>query len=290
MTPPTRRLRELLEAPPIIRSLGVYDAFSARVLEEAGCQMLFLGGFGVAASRLGLPDIGLLTLPEMTDALRAVTRAVRVPVVADGDTGHGDLPNVQRTVREFELAGAAGILLEDQQFPKRCGHFDGKQLIAAEEMVLKLRAALDARTDPNFVLIARTDALAIEGFDAAVDRARRYAAAGADLCFVEAPATRAEVERLPRSVGHPLLVNMLTGGRTPIFSAEELEQLGYRITVCPVAPLLASGAVLKRLASELLSSGRIDHLADEMMTFEEVKQLLGVSNLLGLRERLERRP
>jgi len=281
-------LRELLAAPPIIRSLGVYDAFSARVLEEAGCEMLFLGGFGVAASRLGLPDIGLLTLPEMADAVRAITRAVRVPVVADGDTGHGDLPNVQRTVREFESAGAAGILLEDQQFPKRCGHFEGKQLIPAAEMVIKLRAALDARTDPDFVIIARTDARAIEGFDAAVDRARYYAAAGADLCFVEAPTSRDEVERLPSAVEHPLLVNMLTGGRTPIFSAEELEQLGYRITVCPVAPLLASGAMLRRLAAALLSAGRVDQLADEMMTFDEVKQLLGVPELLGLRERLER--
>ncbi|MBX3411976.1 MAG: isocitrate lyase/PEP mutase family protein [Pirellulales bacterium] len=289
MSTPARRLRELLAAPPIIRSLGVYDAFSARIVEAAGCEMLFLGGFGVAASRLGLPDLGLLTLTEMTDAVRAVSRAVRVPVVADGDTGHGDLLNVERTVREFESAGAAGMLLEDQQFPKRCGHFEGKQLIPTEEMVLKLRAALDARTDPDFVLIARTDARAIEGFEGAVERARQYAAAGADLCFVEAPTSREEIERLPRSVGHPLLVNMLTGGRTPIFSAEELEQLGYRITVCPVAPLLASGAVLRRLATELLSAGRVDHLADKMMTFDEVKQLLGVPELLGLRERLERR-
>lgn len=286
MTTPARRLRELLARPPIVRSLGVYDAFSARVLEEAGCEMLFLGGFGVAASRLGLPDLGLLTLTEMADAVRAITRAVRVPLVADGDTGHGDLLNVQRTVREFESAGAAGMLLEDQQFPKRCGHFEGKQLIPADEMVLKLRAALDARVDPDFVLIARTDARAVEGFDGAVDRARQYAAAGADLCFVEAPLSREEVERLPADVGHPLLVNMLTGGRTPILSAGELEQLGYRITVCPVAPLLASGAVLQRLAKAMLAEGRVDHLADEMMTFDEVKQLLGVRELLGLRERL----
>lgn len=288
MSTPARRLRELLAAPPIIRSLGVYDAFSARVFEAAGCQMLFLGGFGVAASRLGLPDLGLLTLTEMTDAVRAVVRAVRVPVVADGDTGHGDLLNVERTVRELESAGAAGMLIEDQQFPKRCGHFEGKQLIPTDEMVLKLRAALAARIDPDFVIIARTDARAIEGFDGAVARARAYAAAGADLCFVEAPTSREEIERLPGAVEHPLLVNMLTGGRTPIFSADELERLGYRITVCPVSPLMASGAVLRRLAEAMLREGRVDHLADEMMTFDEVKQLLGVPEMLSLRHRLTR--
>jgi len=232
--------------------------------------------------------LGLLTLTEMTDAVRAVVRAVRVPVVADGDTGHGDLLNVQRTVREFESAGAAGVLIEDQQFPKRCGHFEGKQLIPTEDMVLKLRAALAARSDPDFVLIARTDARAIEGFDGAVTRARAYGAAGADLCFVEAPITREEVERLPGAVEHPLLVNMLTGGRTPIFAADELERLGYRITVCPVSPLMASGAVLQRLADAMLREGRVDQLAGEMMTFGDVQRMLGVPDMLALRERLVR--
>jgi len=283
---PACRLRELLAARPIVRSLGVHDAFSARVMEEAGLEMLFLGGFGVAASRLGLPDLGLLTLVEMADAVRSVARAVSVPVVADGDTGHGDLLNVQRTVREFEAAGAAGVLLEDQVFPKRCGHFDGKSLISADDMSVKLRAALDARRDADFVVIARTDAVAVEGFDAAVARARRYAAAGADLCFVEAPTTREQVERLPSAVGHPLLVNMLTGGRTPIYSAAELEQFGYRVVVCPVASLLASGAVFRRLAQAMLDEGRVDHLAPQMMTFDDVKRTLHVAELTALAERL----
>src|SRR5438105_10781481 len=179
---PTRRLRELLSQPGVVRSLGAHDVFTARLVERAGLETVFLGGFGAAASLLGMPDVGLLTLTEMADAVRRMAMAVGIPVVADGDTGHGDLHNVVRTVREFERAGAAGILIEDQVAPKRCGHFQGKQVIPAEEMVLKLRAALSARRDPDFVIIARPAARAVEGIDAAIARASRYAAAGADVC------------------------------------------------------------------------------------------------------------
>src|SRR5262252_9330766 len=160
---PTRRFRELLQAPGVIRSLGAHDVFTARLIEAAGLETVFIGGFGTSASILGLPDVGFLTLTEMADAVRRMAQRVAIPVVADGDTGHGDLHNVVRTVREFEAAGAAGVLLEDQVAPKRCGHFQGKQVIPVEEMVLKLRAALDARRDPDFVTVARTDARAVEG-------------------------------------------------------------------------------------------------------------------------------
>jgi 2-methylisocitrate lyase-like PEP mutase family enzyme len=213
---PTRRLRELLNQPGVVRSLGAHDVFTARLIEAAGLETVFLGGFGAAASLLGLPDVGLLTLTEMADAVRRTAARVNIPVVADGDTGHGDLHNVVRTVREFERAGAAGVLLEDQVAPKRCGHFAGKQVIPAAEMVLKLRAALGARDGPDFVIVARTDARAVEGLEGAIDRANRYAEAGADVCFIEAPQGREELERIPREVRHPLLVNMLTGGVTPI--------------------------------------------------------------------------
>src|ERR1700674_745777 len=182
-----RAFRDLLGRPGIIRSLGAHDVFTARLIETAGLETVFIGGFGTSASMLGLPDVGFLTLTEMADAVRRMASRVNIPVVADGDTGHGDLHNVVRTVREFERAGAAGILLEDQVTPKRCGHFEGKQLIAADEMVLKLRAAQKGRRDPDFVIIARTDARAVEGFDAAIERANRYGAAGADVCFIEAP-------------------------------------------------------------------------------------------------------
>src|SRR5437763_10074370 len=171
---PTRRLRELLAAPGIIRSLGAHDVFTARLIELAGLETVFLGGFGTSASMLGLPDVGLITLSEMTDAVRRMAQRVSIPVVADGDTGHGDLHNVVRTVREFERAGAAGILLEDQVTPKRCGHFEGKQVIPTEEMVLKLRAALAARRDADFVIVARTDSRAVEGIEAAITRVNLY--------------------------------------------------------------------------------------------------------------------
>src|SRR2546421_8117676 len=176
----TQRLRELLQQPGVIRSLGAHDVFTARLIEAAGLETVFLGGFGTSASLLGLPDVGLITLTEMADAARRLAARVAIPVVADGDTGHGDLHNVVRTVREFERAGAAGILLEDQVTPKRCGHFQGKQVIPAAEMLLKLRAALDARRDPDFIIIARTDARAVEGIESAIDRANRYGSVGAD--------------------------------------------------------------------------------------------------------------
>jgi len=285
----TSQLRELLNGPGVIRSLGAHDVFTARLVEAAGLETVFLGGFGTSASLLGLPDVGFITLSEMADAVRRMALRVRIPVVADGDTGHGDLHNVVRTVREFERAGAAGILLEDQVTPKRCGHFQGKQIIPTSEMILKLRAALDARRDADFVLIARTDARAVEGIDGAIERANRYAEAGADVCFIEAPQSRQELERIPREVSRPLLVNMLTGGVTPILTVEELERLGYKIVVCPIETLLVAGKAIQRVIQSLLSRGRADLPESEMMTFAEVKQVLGLDDVLGLRDKFEKR-
>ena len=284
---PTRRLRQLLQKPGIIRSLGAHDVFTARLIEAAGLETVFIGGFGTSASLLGLPDVGFLTLTEMADAVRRMAQRVSIPVVADGDTGHGDLHNVVRTVREFEQAGAAGILLEDQVTPKRCGHFAGKQVIAVEEMVLKLKAALDARRDPDFVIVARTDAVAVEGIDAAIARANRYGQTGADVCFIEAPNSQKELERIPREVRYPLLVNMLTGGATPILPVAELEKLGYKIVVCPIESLLVAGTAIQKLIKTLLDRGRVDLPAEEMMTFAQVKKILGLDEVLGLRQRLE---
>jgi 2-methylisocitrate lyase-like PEP mutase family enzyme len=286
----TKRLRELLKAPGIIRSLGAHDVFTSRLIEAAGLETVFLGGFGTSASLLGLPDVGFLTLTEMADAVRRMAQRVSIPVVADGDTGHGDLHNVLRTVGEFELAGAAGILLEDQVTPKRCGHFEGKRLISTEDMILKLHAAHAARRDPDFVIIARTDARAVEGIDGAIARVNRYGAAGADVCFIEAPQNRAELERIPREVNHPLLVNMLTGGVTPILTVEELGRLGYKIVVCPIESLLVAGAAIQRLIQALLTRGRCDLPAGEMMTFDQVKDLLGLNEVLGLRNVLSNHP
>jgi len=283
----TGQLRKLLNGPAVIRSLGAHDVFTARLIEAAGLETVFLGGFGTSASLLGLPDVGFITLSEMADAVRRMAVRVGIPVVADGDTGHGDLHNVVRTVREFERAGAAGVLLEDQVTPKRCGHFTGKQIIPAGEMVLKLRAALAARIDPDFVIVARTDARAVEGIEGAIDRANRYGAAGADVCFIEAPESRAELERIPREVGHPLLVNMLSGGATPILTVEELGRLGYKFVVCPIESLLVTAAAMRKLIGALLSRGQCDLPSGEMATFSEIKQLLGLDEIFGLRQRLE---
>jgi 2-methylisocitrate lyase-like PEP mutase family enzyme len=287
--PTARRLRELLAQPEAIRSLGAHDVFSALLIEAAGLEAVFLGGFGTSASLLGLPDVGFITLTEMADAVRRMAGRVSIPVVADGDTGHGELHNVVRTVREFERAGAAGILLEDQVTPKRCGHFQGKQVIPTAEMVLKLRVALDARRDPDLVIVARTDARAVEGIDAAIERANRYGEAGADVCFIEAPESLAELERIPREVPYPLLVNMLSGGVTPILSVAELQQLGYKIIVYPIESLLIFGTAVRRLTDLLLHRGRIDLPPGEMMTFGDVKKVLGLDEVLGLRDGLSER-
>ncbi len=274
-----QKLRQLLASPGIIRSLAPHDAFTARVMEQAGLPLLFLGGFGTAASAWGLPDLGLLGLAEMAEAARRMTAAVSVPVIVDGDTGYGAIPNVIRTVREFERAGAAGMLLEDQVFPKRCGHFAGKQVIPVDEMLGKLKAALDSRHDLDFVLIARTDARAVEGLDAAIERANRYAEVGADLIFVEAPQSAGELARIAREILRPQLANMLVGGATPILSADELQQLGFKIVVSPVESLAITAFAVQQLAEAMLHQGRVDGLADRMWSFEQMKQLLGVPSL-----------
>lgn len=275
--PQVKQLRDLLAAPGIIRSLAPHDAFTAKVMEQAGIPLLFLGGFGTSASAFGLPDLGLLGLAEVAEAARRMTAAVGVPVIVDGDTGYGAIPNVIRTVREFERAGAAGMLLEDQVFPKRCGHFAGKQVIPAEEMIDKLKAALDARADRDFVVIARTDARAIEGLDAAIDRANRYAEVGADVIFVEAPQSYDELARIAREIPKPQLANMLVGGATPILSASELGELGFKIVVSPVESLAVTAFAVRKLADAMLTEGRVDGLSEQMWSFAELKQLLGVN-------------
>lgn len=256
-------------------------------MEQCGVPLLFAGGFGTAASMLGLPDLNFVTLSEMAEAVRRITGRVSIPLIADGDTGHGDLIHVQRTVREFERAGAAGIVLEDQAAPKRCGHFAGKTLVSPGEMCLRLRAALDARVNPDFVIVARTDARAVEGIDAAIDRMGCYLAEGVDVAFVEAPESEEELARIPRELPAPHLANMLTGGKTPILPLSRLEELGYKIAVAPVESLMVTTRAIQLLAREWLEQGRVDHLTPERMApFDEVKQLLGLDDFLSLRNRL----
>src|SRR5947207_12851950 len=281
-----KRLRELLAQPGIIRSLGAHDVFTALIVEQAGFETVFIGGFGTSASMLGLPDLNFLTLTEMADAVRRMAARVSVPVIADGDTGHGDLHNVQRTVRMFEAAGASGILVEDQVMPKRCGHFANKQVIPTEEMVLKIKTAARAKSDPNFLIFARTDARQMNGLDDSIDRVNRCCDAGADIAFIEAPQSLAELEQIPKRVKYPLFVNMLSGGVTPILPVNDLEQLGYKIVVCPIESLMVCARAMRELCDSWKTTGRVDHLATKAMSFDEVKRLLGVAEFLNVKDRL----
>jgi len=284
MTQPgkARALRELLAKPGIIRSLGAHDVFTARIVEQTGFETVFIGGFGTTASRLGMPDLDLITMTEMAQAVHAMAARVSIPVVADGDTGHGGVAQVMRTVAEFEAAGAAGILLEDQVSPKRCGHFRGKEVIPSDEMCRKLEAALGARESPDFVIIARTDARQVNGLDDAIDRANRYGDLGCDCAFIEAPMSLTELEEIPRRVRYPLLANMLTGGDTPIVSASRLEEMGYKIVVYPVESLMATLTAVRRLARTLLEEGSLQSIQGELASFADVKQALGLEEYLAL--------
>jgi 2-methylisocitrate lyase-like PEP mutase family enzyme len=278
----SQQFRHLLARTGIIPSLGVHDVFSGIIAEQAGLELVFMGGFGTSASLLGLPDLNLLTMSEMADAIRRMTARLSIPVIADGDTGHGDLHNVRRTVECFEAAGAAGILLEDQVMPKRCGHFADKQVIPTDEMIRKIKAAVAARRSDDFAIFARTDARQMNGLDDAIDRVNRSCDAGADVAFVEAPQSIAELEEIPRRVSHPLFANMLAGGVTPILGVKELEQLGYKIAVSPVETLSVTAKALRDLCSEWLNAGRVDATANAAYTFPELKKLLGVDTWLNL--------
>ncbi len=283
---PKAGFRQLLARPQAIRSLGAHDCFTALLVEQGGLETVFLGGFGAAASLLGLPDVGLLEMSQMADQIRRVSNRLSIPVVADADTGYGDLHNVAHTVRSFESAGAAGMLLEDQVHPKRCGHFAGKQLISRADMVMKFKAAVDARQDPDYVLIARTDARAVEGFQGAIDRMAAYLEAGADVGFIEAPQSQEELEKIPQLLAKPMLVNMLSGGLTPIFSVAQLEQWGYKIVVCPIESLMVTAHAMRGLIQALMSEGRVDQVALKAGSFGDLKTILELDRVMGLRDRL----
>ena len=279
-----RRLRRLLEEPGIIRSMGAHDVLTAPLIERAGFETVFLGGFGASASVRGLPDLNFLELEEMAAAVERMARRISIPLIADGDTGYGGPAEVQECVRAFEDAGAAGILLEDQVFPKRCGHFDGNSVIPAEEMVAKLEAALDARQDDDFVIFARTDARQSEGIDAAIGRINRYCSTGADVAFVEAPQSRDELLAIAERVPYPKFANMLSFGKTPLLTASELEELGFKFVVAPIETLLVAARAIESLAKTFLQDGSAAALKEDMMGFEKLKEVLELEKYLRLRE------
>ncbi len=279
------RLRELLAAPQPLVAPGAYDALSARLVEQAGFDVVYMTGFGTTASLIGRPDVGLLTGAEMADNARRIAAAVDVPVIADADTGYGNAINVVRTVQLYEQAGVAGIQLEDQVMPKKCGHMSGKAIIGTEEMAGKLRAAAEARRDPDTVIIARTDAVATHGIDEAIGRARAYAEAGADLLFVEAPTSEADIERVAtelRGVA-PLLFNWAEGGRTPPLSLDRIGELGFSLVIYPIGTLLAATAGMRSLLASLRADG-VPAL-DGLPAFDEFTGLIGLPEVQDLEQR-----
>lgn len=268
------RLRQLLDRGEQLVLPGVYDGLSARIAEEAGFPAVYVSG-GAIARGGGVPDLGLLSMTEVRDRAAQICDAVSVPVVMDIDTGYGNALNVHRTVREFTRLGAAAYQLEDQVTPKKCGHYAGKALVSAGEMAGKIAAAREARGEGGPLIIARTDAVATEGLDAAVDRARGYAAAGADILFVEAPTDREQIESVARKLaGYPLLINMFEGGRTPLVPPEELAALGYRIVIVPSDLQRAAIHAMQRAARELHERGNTSAISDQLTSFDERDALI----------------
>ena len=271
------RLRALLETGQTIVAPGAFDPLSARLVEEAGFPAVYMTGFGTSAALIGRPDVGLLTMTEMAGNAGRIAACVDIPVIADADTGYGNPLNVIRTVGAYEAAGVAGIHIEDQVAPKKCGHMEGKLVIPAEEMVEKVRAAVEARTQPDFVIIARTDARAVEGLDRALQRGRMYRDAGADVLFIEALTSEAEAEAAVQAFpGVPLLFNWAEGGKTPPISLDRLQELGYRIVIFPISTLLAATGAMRWILQEIARAGTPSAAIRELPTFAEFVEFIGL--------------
>lgn len=277
-----KKLRELLDGSKIIMAPGAYDAWSARLIEKAGFSAVYMTGYGVSASVLGRPDIGLISMQEMAEAAKNICACTEVPVIADADNGYGNTLNVIRTVTEYEMAGVAGIQLEDQVMPKRCGHMEGKQVIAKEEMVAKIRAAVHARKNPDTVIIARTDAIAVNGYEDAIDRAVAYREAGADVIFVEALQNQSQVENAAALVKAPLLANMVEHGKTPLDTAENLYAMGFRVAIYPVAPLYAATKAVSELLAVLKKTEDLRNCMEYEVDFPTFNEMIGLHDLRAL--------
>ncbi|MGE0799615.1 MAG: oxaloacetate decarboxylase [Lautropia sp.] len=285
----TASLKQRLQSPELLLAPGVYDAFTALAAAKAGFEALYLSGASVAYTRLGRSDVGLTTATEVEQTLACITERVDLPLIVDADTGFGNALNTQRTVRAFERAGAAMLQIEDQTFPKRCGHLSGKGVVPAAEMVGKLKAALDARRSAETLILARTDALAIEGIDAALDRAEQYLATGVDAIFVEALRSpqdmRQACDRFASRV--PLLANMVEGGVTPLASASELQSIGFRIAIFPGGTARAVAHALNAYYANLRSEGSTRAFRDRMLDFDQLNAFIGTPELLSLGKRYE---
>jgi 2-methylisocitrate lyase-like PEP mutase family enzyme len=277
-------LRKRLESDEITIGLGAYDAISAKMADQLGGELVYMSGSSVATSTTGEPDVGLATMTEMGTRARQMASAIDVPLMADADTGYGNPINVRRTVEEYERAGVSAIQLEDQTFPKRCGHFEGKNVISSDEFAAKIRAAVDARESEDFLIVARTDALATEGVEDAIDRANRYRDAGADILFVEAPQSRDQMGRILTEAPGVHVANMATGGQTPVFPTDELEEMGYDVALYAAEAFRGALKAYQRIYSAILRDGSQDAIVDDIVGWEERNDITGLDRIQALEE------
>ncbi len=278
-------LRQRLNQPGLLVAPGVFDMVSLRLADTFGFDALYMTGYGTVASHMGLPDAGLATYSDMVGRVTAMAGMARTPLIADADTGYGGLLNMRHTIRGYEAAGAAAIQLEDQEFPKKCGHTPGRRVIPMDDMVRKIRVAVEARTDPNFLIIARTDARTSLGLDEALRRAEAYAKAGADILFVESPESEEEMRRIGRSFDVPLLANMVERGRTPVLSRDELESIGYKLAIFPVTALLAAVQAMTQVYTEFKTKGSSAGGSTPLYDFGDLTQLMGFEDVWAFEKR-----
>mgnify|MGYP006110949293 CR=1 FL=1 len=280
----TQQLRKLLNLPGIISAPGAYDCLTAKIIEQAGFPAIYMTGAGTSVARFGYPDLAITTETEMVSSARAIVATTDIPVIADADTGYGGILNIQRTIRDYEQAGVAGIHIEDQEFPKRCGHLNGKQVIEAHEMVPRIKAAVDARRDPDFVVIVRTDALAVTGWEDTIERCYQYIDAGADGLFVEAIRSREEAETIVNLFQVPIMYNFVETGKSPLINKDDLESMGFKIVIYPVSALLSVTNVVANVMSELKKYGTTSHIVENMVSVTEAFDLVGLSDMLNASE------
>ena len=281
----TTALRELLAAPGVLVAPGAADALVARLILAEGFKAIYMTGGGTSSTRLGAPDVGLLTMSEMVDNAGRIVDATDLPVIADADTGYGNVLNVRRTVRAYERAGVAAIHLEDQELPKRCGHLAGKTLVSTDEMVNKIKAACDIRLDPDFMIIARTDALSVEGVEAALERGRAYEAAGADMIFVESPLTMEHLRAIPKAYRVPTLFNMASSGKTPFLHTDELTELGFKLAIYPNFAILTAIRAVRSYLRDLREKGTVGHLVKDLASFTEWFDVVGMPEVKAIEEK-----
>ena len=276
----TTQFRRLLEQPGIIMAPGAYDCLTAKLIEAAGFPAVYMTGAGTSVARLGYPDLALATMTEMLDNASQIASIVDIPVIADADTGYGGILNVRRTVRQYERSGVAALHLEDQEFPKRCGHLDDKRVIPSDDMVQKIHAAVDARTDDDFTIIVRTDAIAVTGWDDAMRRCEEYVAAGADVLFVEALRTPEQIEQAGRELNVPLLYNYVETGKSPLLPASELERYGFKIVIYPASGLLSAMHAVRETLATLKQQGTTSHLLENMDSLQDCFEAVGLTEML----------